>query len=269
MTVIITAVIAVSAIGLLCAIMLVAASTLFAAPENEKTAEIRDLLPGANCGACGYTGCDGYAKALATDPSVETNLCIPGGDSCAADIAAALGVEAQDVIEQVAVVHCNGNCENAPLAADFEGTMSCKSAKQAYGGPRACAYGCLGYGDCAAVCLYDAIRVINGVAVVDPKRCTGCGLCSKVCPNSIISVVNALRTVHVQCSNKEKGAIARKQCKTACIGCMKCEKTCPHDAVHVENNLARIDYDKCTSCGVCEEVCPTGAIFNRNPDKSK
>ena len=167
----------------------------------------------------------------------------------------------------VAVVHCNGNCDNAPSAAEFEGTSSCKSAKQVYGGPRACAFGCLGYGDCVAVCQYNAIRVINGAAVVDPTLCTGCGLCAKTCPNSIISIENALRTVHVVCSNKEKGAVARKQCKVACIGCMKCEKACPHDAIHIENNLARIDYDKCTSCGACAAVCPTGAIFDRNPNK--
>lgn len=267
MEIILSAAIAVTVIGLICAVMLVVASTLFGVKEDEKFEEIRNVLPGANCGACGYTGCDGYAKALASDPKVKTNLCIPGGDSCAAEIAGILGVEAADVIEQVAVVHCNGNCDNAPLAADFEGSYTCKSAKLVYGGPRACAYGCLGYGDCTAVCQYDAIRVINGVAVVDPKRCTGCGLCAKACPNSIISVVNALRTVHVKCSNKEKGAVSRKQCKVSCIGCMKCEKTCPHDAVHVENNLARIDYDKCTSCGECAAVCPTGAIFDRNPNK--
>ena len=264
---ILIAVLAVTAIGLLAAVMLVVAATLFGVKEDEKYIALRECLPGANCGACGYTGCDGSAKALASDPKILTNLCIPGGDSCAAEIAAILGVEAADVIEMVAVVHCNGNCDNAPSAAEFEGTSSCKSAKQVYGGPRACAFGCLGYGDCVAVCQYNAIRVINGAAVVDPTLCTGCGLCAKACPNSIISIENALRTVHVVCSNKEKGAVARKQCKVACIGCMKCEKACPHDAIHIENNLARIDYDKCTSCGECAAVCPTGAIFDRNPNK--
>ncbi|MBO7217531.1 MAG: RnfABCDGE type electron transport complex subunit B [Clostridia bacterium] len=268
MTIILYSVITVVVIGLLCAIMLVVASTLFSVKGSEKADAIRAVLPGANCGACGYTGCDGYAKALADDPTVETNLCIPGGDGCAADIAEILGVPAKGVTEQVAVIHCNGSCDNTPHIAEFEGEMSCKSAKQAYGGPRACAYGCLGYGDCAEVCPYHAIRVINGVAVIDPKRCSGCGLCSKVCPNSIISITNALCTVHVQCSNKEKGATSRKQCKVSCIGCMKCQKTCPHDAITVENNLARINYDKCISCGLCEEVCPTGAIFNRNPEKN-
>ena len=266
MEIIISAVIAVTAIGLVCAVMLVIAATLFGVKSDEKFEKIRDALPGANCGACGYSGCDGYARALADDPEVEINLCIPGGDSCAAEIAEVLGVEPADVQEMTAVVHCNGNCDNAPLAANFEGTQSCKSAKQVYGGPRACAYGCLGYGDCTAVCQFDAIRVENGLAVVDPKRCTGCGLCAKACPNSIISIVDARCTVHVQCSNKERGGMSRKQCKVSCVGCMKCQKECPNDAIIVENNLARINYDKCIVCGLCAKVCPTGAITNRNPN---
>lgn len=267
MTAILTAVIAVTVIGLLCAVMLVVAATLFGVKEDEKFTEIREALPGANCGACGYTGCDGYAKALSSDKSVKTNLCIPGGDSVAAEIAGILGVAPADVIEQVAIVHCNGDCENSPEVAHYEGSGTCKAAKQLYGGAGACNYGCLGFGDCTVACQYDAIRVIGGIARVDPKRCTGCGLCAKACPNSIISIVDALKTVAVKCSNKEKGAVARKQCKVSCIGCMKCQKTCPHDAIHVENNLARIDYEKCTSCGACTEVCPTGCIKDRNPNK--
>ncbi len=267
MTAILTAVIAVTVIGLLCAVMLVVAATLFGVKEDGKFIAIRDALPGANCGACGYTGCDGYAKALSSDPNVKTNLCIPGGDSCATQIADILGVAPADVIEQVAVVNCNGDCENAPEVASFQGSGTCKAAKQVFGGPAACNYGCLGFGDCVVACQYDAIHIFDSVAKVDPSRCTGCGLCAKACPNSIISIVNARKTVEVKCSNKEKGAVARKQCKVACIACMKCQKTCPHDAIHVENNLARIDYEKCASCGACVEVCPTGCIKDRNPNK--
>ncbi len=264
---ILTAVIAVTAIGILCAVMLVIADTFFGVRENEKIIEIRDVLPGANCGACGYTGCDGYAKALAEDESVPSNLCIPGGDSCAKCISEILGTEPCDVIEKVAVVRCNGSCENAPSAANYEGSKTCKSAKLSFGGPKSCSFGCIGYGDCTAVCQYDAIRLIDGVAKVDPKRCTGCTLCAKACPNSIISIVNADKTVHVKCSNKEKGAVARKECRVACIACMKCAKLCPTEAIVIENNLARIDYEKCIICGKCAEVCPTGAIVDRRPEK--
>ncbi len=267
MIVILTAVIVVTAIGLLCAVMLVIADTFFGVRENEKISELRDILPGANCGACGYAGCDSYAKALAEDPSVPCNLCIPGGASCAEQISKILGVEPCDVIEKVAVVHCGGNCDKASSSVIYEGSKTCKSAKQIYGGPRDCAFGCIGYGDCTAVCQYDAIRVIDGVAVVDPKRCTGCTLCAKACPNSIIEMIDARKTVYINCSNKEKGAKAIKQCRVACIACMKCAKTCPHGAITVEDNLARIDYDKCTSCGECARVCPTGAIKDRNPQK--
>lgn len=267
MEIIVYAVIAVTAIGLLCAVMLVVAATLFGVKEDGKFTAIREVLPGANCGACGYTGCDNYAKALANDPDVKTNLCTPGGDSCAAKIAEVLGVEAADVKEIVSFVHCNGSCDNAPKVASYEGSGTCKAAKQVFGGPSACNFGCLGLGDCVVACQYDAIHLIDGVAKVDPTRCTGCTLCAKVCPNSIISMVDATKTVAVLCSNKEKGAVARKQCKVPCIGCMKCQKTCPHDAIHVENNLARIDYDKCTSCGECARVCPTGCIKDRNSNE--
>ncbi len=264
---ILIATLAVTAIGLLCAVMLVVAATLFGVKEDEKFIKIRDALPGANCGACGYTGCDGYAKALAENPKVKTNLCIPGGDSCAKEIADILGVAPANVVEQVAFVHCNGNCENAPNVAIFEGSGTCKAAKQVFGGPSSCNYGCLGFGDCTAVCQYDAIHIIDSIARVDPSRCTGCTLCAKACPNNIITLKDAVKTVSVKCSNKEKGAIARKQCNVACIACMKCQKTCPHDAIHVENNLARIDYEKCTSCGECVKVCPTGCIKDSNHEK--
>lgn len=250
----------VTVIGLLCSVMLVVAAHFFGVKENETVEEIRDILPGANCGACGYTGCDRYAKALAEDSSTKTNLCIPGGDSTAATIADILGVAPADVIEQIAIVHCNGNCENSPNVAEYEGLATCKSAKLVYGGPSSCNYGCLGFGDCVAACQYDAIKIIDGIARVSPTLCTGCTLCAKACPNNIITLVDATKTVQVKCSNREKGALARKQCSVACIGCMKCEKTCPHDAIHVVDNLAIIDYDKCTSCQKCAEVCPTGCI---------
>ena len=260
MTAIITAVVAVTVIGLLCAVMLVVASTLFGVKEDEKFKRIREVLPGANCGACGYTGCDGYAKALAEDPTIKTNLCTPGGDSGAAKIAEVLGIEAADVIEKLAMVACTGNCVNSPNVAKFEGTLTCKAAKQVYGGPQACSFGCLGFGDCILACQYDAIHLVDGIAKVDRTKCVGCTLCSKACPNNIIIMTDATNKVHVKCSNTEKGAIARKQCNRACIGCMKCQKTCPHDAIHVENNLARVDYSKCTNCGACVEACPTGCI---------
>lgn len=257
---ILLAVAIVTAIGLLCAVMLVVASKFLHVPVNAKTEQVRSCLPGANCGACGYAGCDGYAAALAEGAEENTALCTPGAAKVAAEIADILGVSAAEVTRKVAVVHCNGTCDNTDTRANYMGTKSCSSAKLIYGGGSKCIYGCLGFGDCVTVCEYDAIHVENGVAKVDVNSCTACGLCAKTCPNSLISIIPADKPVAVKCSNTDKGATARKNCTAACIGCMKCEKVCQSDAIKVDNNLARIDYSKCTACGACAEACPTGAI---------
>ncbi len=250
----------ITAIGLLCGIILVIAARFFKVTVDEKFTDLRNCLPGINCGACGYTGCDSYAVALASDPKVKTNLCIPGSDSVAAQIAEVLGVEAQDVIEQTSRVKCNGNCDNTSKIAEIYGAKSCAAAKLIYGGVGKCSFGCLGFGDCAKVCPTNAICVENGLAHIIPSKCVGCGLCVRTCPNGIISLLNTTPTVTVKCSNHDKGAVARKKCSAACIACKKCEKTCPHDAIKVEDNLAVIDYSKCTNCGECAKVCPTGCI---------
>lgn len=257
---ILVAIAIVAFVGLLCAIMLVVASKVFHVAVNPKTEQIRSCLPGANCGACGYAGCDGYAVALAEGAEANTGLCTPGAAKVAADVADILGVTAADVTKKVALVHCNGTCENTDVRAEYLGSKSCSAAKLVYGGGGKCVYGCLGLGDCVSVCEYDAIHVVDGVARVDINSCTACGRCVKKCPNALIEIIPADKPVAVKCSNTDKGAIARKNCTAACIGCMKCEKVCPSDAVKVENNLARIDYAKCTACGACAEACPTNAI---------
>lgn len=250
----------VTAIGVLCAVMLVIAAKCFHVKVDEKFTDVRACLPGVNCGACGYTGCDGYAEALISDPTVKTNLCIPGADAVAAEIAGVLGVEAQDVIELTARVNCNGTCDNTSKTAEIYGAKSCAAAKLIYGGAGKCSFGCLGHGDCAKVCPNDAICIENGIAHVIQEKCIGCGLCAKACPNSIISLAPTAAPVTVKCSNKDKGAVARKKCTAACIGCMKCEKACPNGAIKVQDNLAVIDYSKCTNCGECAKACPVGCI---------
>lgn len=247
-------------IGLLCAIILVVAAKFFAVKVDEREKKIRECLPGANCGACGYTGCDGYAKALATEPGVKTNLCIPGADAVSKQLSEIMGVAFEDVVEQVAFVHCNGDCNNTQKKHEYKGIATCAAAKMFYGGDGSCVYGCLGYGDCAKACPSGAICMENGIAHVDARKCTGCGLCAKTCPNKVISLFPDVFDSVVTCNNKEKGAVARKQCKNACIGCKKCELNCPAKAVTVKDNLAVIDYSKCTNCNKCAEVCPVHAI---------
>ena len=256
---IIPAVLLLAGIGFAAALILSVASTVMAVKVNEKEVAIRDCLPGANCGACGFSGCDGYAKALA-EGGVAPNLCRPGGADSAAKISAILGVDAGESEPVVAFVHCGGECGINAQKSIYEGIKSCAAAKMLYGGKGACVYGCLGCGDCTNECQYDAICIVNGIARVDPRKCVGCGMCAKACPNHIISLIPKTEQAVIICSNHEKGGVVRKECQNGCIGCMKCQKNCPVGAVTVTDSLASIDYTKCTGCGTCVEGCPVGCL---------
>ena len=249
-----------AAIAALCAVLLTVADKYFGVPVDEKEAAVRDCLPGANCGACGYSGCDGYAKALAEGKTDAPNLCVPGGEGAAQDIAAILGVEATDVDIKVAYVACNGVCEASKQKFEYVGVKSCKIANMSYNGQKMCNYACLGFGDCASICPQNAISIVDGVARVDRELCIGCGMCSRICPNGIIKMISEDKKVKVVCSNHDKGAVTRKACTNGCIGCGKCQKTCQFGAIKVEHNLAVIDYNKCTGCGACAEACPVKCI---------
>ncbi len=263
MTSILIAFAVVTAVGLIAGVLLALASHFLSVPENETVKLVRECLPGINCGACGYNGCDEYAKAVAED-GAKTNLCVPGADSVAAEVANVLGVEAQDVIEMVAFVGCNGHSGATEKTNDYNGVNTCSAACLIYGGPNSCKYGCLGCGDCAVSCPVNAICMDDGIAHVNPNICIGCGMCVKKCPKNIIKLVPQSAKIAVMCNNNEKGGAARKKCQNACIGCKKCELNCPSGAIKVENNLAVVDYSKCTNCGICAEVCPTKCIHTLN-----
>ena len=248
----------VTAIGFLCAGLLMIASKFMAVQEDERFPKIRALLPGANCGSCGYAGCDGYAKALLEGAPV--NKCTPGADDVAAALADALGREFEDVEEQVAIVRCQGDCTVASDKADYHGVSTCAGAKLLYGGAKSCTWGCIGFGDCTRVCPQNAICLDSGIAHVDPRACIGCGLCAKACPQGIISLVSDKDRMIVLCNNRDPGATARKACAKGCIGCKKCERNCPSGAIKVTDNLAAIDQSLCVNCRSCEENCPVGAI---------
>lgn len=250
--------------AIVCAVLLTLSSVFFAVKEDERANAIRDCLPGANCGACGYSGCDGYAKALSDGTAERTNLCVPGGDGTAQAIAEILGVEAQDVIEQVAVVACNGKCGIVERKYVYDGQHTCRTASMAYHGDKACSFACLGYGDCARVCPMGAISVEDGVAHVDPRKCIGCGICTRECPHGIIHLLPDTARVVVECSNHDKGATVRRACTNGCIACGKCEKVCPEGAITVKDNLAHIDYEKCVGCGKCAAACPVHCIHEAN-----
>ncbi len=261
MTTILYAILVLSVVGVLAALMLVIASKYMGVEEDTRTANIRAILPGANCGACGYTGCDGYAKALAEGSCNKANLCIPGADAVAHELAAELGMEYEDVVERVAMVHCLGDCNKTSDRCEYDGVKTCAAAAGLHGGFGKCAYGCIGFGDCAAVCPNGAICIENGIAHVDTRKCTGCGLCTKACPHHLIDLMTDVDHVVVTCSNHDVGGKARKLCENACIGCKKCEKNCPNGAIKVNGNLAQIAYDLCSNCDTCASLCPVGCLM--------
>ena len=253
-------------IAIVCALLLTVSNGLFGVKEDPRVAAVRDALPGANCGACGFSGCDGYAKALADGTTDNPCLCVPGGDGVAKEIGEIMGLEAGDVVERVAYVACNGSCLPSERKYVYDGTKTCLAANMSYSGDRDCVFACLGYGDCVKVCPRNAVTINHDrcIAEIDPRKCIGCGLCVKECPNGIISLINDTTRVVVKCSSHDKGAQVRKVCSNGCIGCGKCEKSCPEGAIKVENNLATIDYEKCTGCGTCHDVCPVKCIHSGN-----
>lgn len=254
--------------GLAFGIILGIAAKVFEVPVNAKIVQVRGALPGANCGACGFPGCDGLAEAIA-EGKAPVNACPVGGESCAAEIAKIMGAEAGATEKQVARVLCNGTCTNATEKYKYEGITDCRAAALVAGGSKTCSYGCLGYGSCEKVCNFDAIRIKDGVAVIDKEKCTSCKACIEVCPKQIIELVPYKQKVVVDCKNHKTGKVVKDSCQVGCIGCQMCVRACPFDAMEFEDNLAFINYDKCTNCRICANTCPTGAIFGKLQKKKK
>ena len=265
MTVLLSTILTLSLLGILAAVVLYFVAQKFKVEEDPRIDEVEKMLPGANCGGCGFAGCRGMADALVKNDDISALFCPVGGGDTMKGIAAYLGKAAPEKEPMVATVRCGGVCDKRPRTNTFDGAKSCAVASSLYVGETACAYGCLGYGDCVAACAFDAIHINpeTGIAEVDAEKCTACGACVKACPKKIIELRKKWpkgRAVYVGCVSKDKGAVVMKACKAGCIGCGKCEKVCAFGAITIENNLAYIDSQKCKLCRKCVNECPTGAI---------
>ena len=259
-TVIVKPVLAIGALGLILGVGLGLAGVLFAFKENEHVKAIRAVLPGANCGGCGFAGCANFAEAVAAGEA-KTNGCPVGGAKAAEQVAEIMGVAPELERRVAAFVKCGGGESKSNFRYEYQGYHDCRAmALLAGGGSKSCPYGCLGMGSCVRACMFDALRYVDGIAQVDNEKCMACGLCAAACPRGLVELVPYDHLIRVACNFPANGKITRMHCTAGCISCKKCEKICPHGAIHVENNLAHINYELCTQCGACAEVCPTKVV---------
>ena len=248
-------------LGLLMGALLALASKLFAVKKDEKAEAIKECLPGANCGGCGYSGCDAYAAAVSAGDA-PVNKCSVGGAEAASKIAQIMGVDAGAQVRMRAQVMCSGTGEYAKKKYIYEGIDDCVAASKISGGDKMCKNGCIGLGTCVRACPFDAIVVEDGVAAVDYSKCKGCGICVSACPKGIIKLIPFDAKHWVGCMSVDDGKNTRKVCDVGCISCKICQKNCPAGAINVDNFVASIDYDKCTGCDICTDKCPRHIIWS-------
>lgn len=257
---ILTAAVVLGVLGILVGIFLCFAAKKFHIQTDEREDFVRSFLPGNNCGACGYAGCDALAEAIASKKA-DVNACPICSKEAIDKIADIMGTESKDNDRRSATVKCAGTYDITAKNYIYYGNMDCRQAAVAPGNAeKKCMYGCMGLGSCVEACKFDAIHVIDGIAAIDKKKCVACGKCVDACPNKLIELVPYDAEYIVKCNSNEKGKAVKEVCETGCIACMRCVKACKYDAIHVENNLARIDYSKCVRCGKCAEVCPVNII---------
>lgn len=235
------------------------AAKFFKVQIDKKAEKINALLPGANCGGCGFAGCGAMAEAL-VNGRADISLCAAIKEENARSIASILGQKMTQTERKVAHVFCGGTCDKTMQKCNYDGLQDCLAAQLCGGGEKSCSYGCMGYGSCAEACHFDAITIQDGVAKVHKEKCTGCGACVKACPRQLIELVPAVQKAFVDCRSHDKGVAMKELCKVGCIGCGICAKNCPENMILITDNLATIGYGLCTNCGQCAEACPKHAI---------
>ena len=256
-------------LGLILSLILVVAYLKLNVPPNPLEEKIRKLLPGANCGGCGFPGCDAYAESLSKRESLP-NLCPVGGQPLVDRLAKLLGQGVEEMKKMIAFSICKGGDNFCTRSFEYKGVNTCKAAHIVGGGGKDCVYGCLGYGDCEKACPFYAITMSdNRIPIVDSEKCTGCGICVEVCPRDVMQLIPYDKVVYLACRSLEKGLVVKNICKVGCFGCGICVRVCPYDALTMEDNIPVMDFEKCTDCGICYQKCPTNSYIDRTPERPK
>ena len=261
-----------SLLGALLAVILYFVAQKFKVEEDPRIDEVEKMLPGANCGGCGFAGCRAMSEALVKNDNIDSLYCPVAGGDVMKSIAGYLGKSAAEKAPMVATMLCGGTCQKRPKVNHYDGALSCAVVNTFYVGETGCAFGCIGYGDCVQACKFGAmtLNTETGLVDIDPDKCTACGACVKTCPKGLIELRKKWpknRAIYVACRSKNRGSVVMKACKAGCIGCGKCAKACPFDAITIDNFLAYIDPDKCKLCRKCVNECPTGAINIKNMER--
>jgi RnfABCDGE-type electron transport complex B subunit len=235
------------------------ASKKFHVEEDPRIEEVTEVLPGANCGGCGFAGCAAYAEHVVLNMNLD-QPCPVADEATMHKVAEILGLEAPTSDKMVASLKCRGTDENTRKIMDYRGINDCWAAVLVADSTKSCAFACIGLGPCLGACNFDAMSIKDGIVEIDEEKCTGCGMCIDACPKHVLHMRPKGKNITVTCSNLDRGAAAKNACNVVCTGCQKCVKVCEADAISVNNFLASIDYDKCTLCGKCVDVCSTNAI---------
>lgn len=263
MNIVILSLIILGGVGLLCGVALAIASRVFAVKLDPRIEALANVLPGGNCGGCGFPSCHAYAQNM-VESDAEPNRCVLGADEVD-EISKILGKRVAVAERKVAAIKCYGG-NTAIKSFDYDGIRSCRAVSSYGGGDRLCKYSCLGFGDCVDACPFGALsRAGRGTPRLDRDKCTGCGKCTTVCPKSVIVLIPRQAGIHIACNSREKGKVVRQICEIGCISCSRCIKVCPESALSMQDNRINLDYSKCTNCGLCIEECPRKIIKDINP----
>ncbi len=253
---VLTSVLTLFGLGLVAAIVLAAASRVFYVEEDPRVEAVMDALPGANCGGCGYAGCEGYAIAVVNEANVAASLCVAGSADTSITIGELTGKSVGAADPMISFRRCDKVAGKVAEKYQYHGMPSCAAATLLMNGSDLCSWSCLGFGDCVEVCPFDAMEVIDRLVVINPRKCTGCGICIKACPRDSLDLIPMRARVAVTCATKDKLRAVMDICEVGCINCGKCIKACPAKAISTRDSRIEIDQQKCLSYGSdCEEVC--------------